>query len=415
MNPLDNTERAVIAAMMGDVQCAERGLASLRVEDFADLLCKRVFTTMKRLHDGGGACDLVRISEHFNANEYAELVALSTAEYFSCSMSAYITDLRDASLSRFILREVDGLKNSDAENGAELLERLHGVCDKAASLGSSTVPRASEFSDESLAALGETVRGVPSGFAFLDHYAGGLVRGSLYLVAGRPSMGKSTLAMNIVRNVCEKGYSTAVFSLEDSKHAFVQRMLSADSMRSLSDVKCGIPEAVASFAESNERVKGWNLFVDDGGSQSAASIAEKCYSVKQQCGALDCVVVDYIGLIQTRQGKNTTRQQELAEASHSFKRLAKDLDCAVILLSQLNRSVETRNDNEPRMSDLRECGDLEQDADVILFPFRPAVYDKTESKYSAKLIIAKNRNGQTGTRDLAWRGECFRFMEMAKQ
>lgn len=395
-------ESAVIAAMLQSAMLREQGLASLTVDDFTIPLCREAFQIMQQLQAEGRAADFVTVGMRMAQDRQPALAELAAELYISDSFKTYIDELKNARKERYLMQHI-----SSAMRDVDSLstDKIRAICDAADSLAPSTIPLAGDFVYDALAEMGETVRGVSTGFRSLDRITGGLRRGSLCLIAARPSMGKSALAMNIAKNVCAQGGVVAVFSLEDTRNSFLQRMmlaLSTEQDRRASDL-----------SSAAEQIRNYHLHIHDGGGQSAESIAEASYGVKQRYGQIDLVIVDYIGLMQFAKTKNSTRQQEIAEASHALKRLAKILDCPVVVLSQLNRAVDGRENKEPRMSDLRESGDLEQDADLILFPYRPAVYDETESEKDAFIIVGKNRNGRSGTNvRIVWHGEQFLFRDI---
>lgn len=397
------TERATLAAMMQNDRLRDQGLLTLQPDDFTSPLCREVFATLQTLQAEGKAGDLVTVGGRIQGDKLAELAILSNELYFSSNFADYVDELKRARKERYLRANIgEALGNLDTVLSTD---KLRAICDKADSLSASTIPLAADHVDEALAEMGETTHGVSTGFRSLDRLTGGLRRGALCLIAARPSMGKSSLAMNIAKNVCADGGVVAVFSLEDTRNSFLQRMtlaLSTEEERRSKD-----------YSGALEQIRGYRLHVDDGGEHTAETIAAASYGVKQKYGWIDLVIVDYIGLLRFSKTKTSTRQQEIAEASHALKRLAKLLDCPVVVLSQLNRAVEGRERKEPQMSDLRESGDLEQDADMILFPLRPAAYDEEADPYEAYFIIAKNRNGSSGKRArVVWHGDRYLFSDM---
>ena len=391
--------------MMQDNLLRDQGLLTLQADDFTSPICREAFTIMQQLQAEGKAGDLVTVGGRMQGNRHAEIAALSYELYLSGSFSTYVDELKAAHKERYLRANIGKLlHDSDAELS---IERIQSILDEANSLSASTIPSAADYVYDALAAMGERTQGVSTGFRSLDRLTGGLRRGTMCVIAARPSMGKSSLAMNIAKNVCARGGVAAVFTLEDSRNSFLQRMLLALSTER---------ERLANdLSKAAEQIRGYRLFVDDGSTQTAETIADSSYGIKQKCGQIDLVIVDYIQLMRFRQTKTSTRQQEIAEASHALKRLAKLLDCPIVVLSQLNRAVDAREDKRPKMSDLRESGDLEQDADVILFPYRPAAYDDHADPYEAYFIIAKNRNGRCEKpAQVVWHGEQFLFADKEK-
>jgi len=266
---------------------------------------------------------------------------------------------------------------------------------------------------EELAARREMVTGIPTGFYELDRMTSGLHESDLVIIAARPSMGKTAFALSIAYNVAVKeGRSVAFFSLEMSKEQIVTRLISQDSQIPLHNIRTGYlrPHEIDAFLESADRIKEAPLYIDDTPGISILEMRAKARRLKAEKG-LDLVVVDYLQLMRGIK-RTESRQQEVSEISRSLKALAKELNVPVIALSQLSRQVEHRADKRPQLSDLRESGSIEQDADVVMFIHRPEVYKKNpdpEEQGIAEIIVAKQRNGPTGTVSLAFIKEFARF------
>ena len=261
------------------------------------------------------------------------------------------------------------------------------------------------------------VTGITTGFADLNKKINGLQRTDLILLAARPAMGKTAFSLNLVQNAALKGdASVAVFSLEMSKEQLVQRMLSAQSNVELSKIKTGNlgesdwPRIIDGMAVLSEA----NIFIDDTPGIKISEIRSKCRRLKIEKG-LDLILIDYLQLMEG-EGKNENRQQEIAKISRSLKILAKELDCPVVALSQLSRSPELRKDHRPILSDLRESGSIEQDADIVMFLYRDEYYhDDSEKKNIGEVIIAKNRHGETGNVELVWFGQVQKFADKIRE
>jgi replicative DNA helicase len=273
----------------------------------------------------------------------------------------------------------------------------------------------------------ELVTGVPTGFTDLDKMTAGMQKSDLIIIAGRPSMGKTAFALNLIEHAAtnaDNPVSSVIFSLEMSKEQMVQRMLcslakvDAGRMRTGHLAESDWPKLTMAAGTLNEA----QLFVDDTPAISVLELRSKCRRLKAEHG-LGLIIIDYLQLMR---GSNTeNRQQEISEISRSLKALAKELSVPVVALSQLNRSLESRTDKRPMMSDLRESGAIEQDADVIMFVYRDAVYcedcksrertcEKGHDK-DAEIIIGKQRNGPIGTVHLTFRGEFTRFENQAQR
>lgn len=260
------------------------------------------------------------------------------------------------------------------------------------------------------------ILGVPTGFNDLDALLGGLQAGQMIIVAARPAMGKSTLALDICRHASiRKNMTSVIFSLEMSRQEIVMRMLSAESKVFLSSLRKGNLKETdwTKIAEVTSKVSEAPLFIDDSPNMSMNEIRAKCRRLKQQEN-LQLIVVDYLQLMTS--GKRVeSRQQEVSEFSRSLKLLAKQLEIPIIAVAQLNRGPEQRQDRKPMMADLRESGSLEQDADVIMLLHRPEVFDESARPGEADIIVAKHRNGETRTISVAFQGHYARFANMAKE
>lgn len=405
-------EQAIVASMIFDVQCLEQGLIECEPDDFANMDCRRIFNAMRILKDTGTPVDLVTLNSMFEPVYISTVMRILDAPYMPSNMAAYIELLKAERKRReFRIGLVECLQLVDDENDSAY-QAAQELLDKVNCIGGGRVRSIADVVDEAVLEMGERVAGEPTGFCDLDRIVGGLMRGDLIVVAGRPSMGKSSLAVNIAQNFCERGKTVALFSMEGSEKATIRRMVCAKAKVSIANVRSGDQRAINKALAAKDEMREYKLFICDKGVQTAQSIASECYKIRQKAG-LDLAIVDYLGLIKTRERKNGTRQQEIGEITRAMKLLAKDMNCPVILVSQLNRGLETRNNKKPMLADLRESGDIEQDADIILFPFRPWVYDRGRPETEAQLIIAKYRDGATGEVDLYWRGEWFLFESAA--
>ena len=263
---------------------------------------------------------------------------------------------------------------------------------------------------------GEIEAGIPTGFREIDAMTKGLQPGQMVVVAGRPAMGKSTLGVDFARSAALKHHEpTVIFSLEMSRIELAQRIIAAETniplaaMRNPDDIDPGRWNVLNDFYGKLESAP---LYIDDSPNMSLMEIRAKCRRLKQTQG-LKLVVIDYLQLMSS--GKQVeSRQQEVSEFSRALKLLAKELELPVVALSQLNRNSETRNDRKPQISDLRESGSIEQDADVIFLVHRPDVYDKEDRPGEADIIMAKHRNGPTATFQLGFQGQYSRFSDMAQ-
>ena len=265
---------------------------------------------------------------------------------------------------------------------------------------------------EASAKRGSKVTGVPTGFKDLDEKLTGLHGSELILIAARPAMGKTAFALNIAQYAAMKAdVPVAVFSLEMSKEQLATRLIAMDSMVDSQSIRTGqlLDTDWDKIMESTYRVGEMEMYIDDTPGINIAELRSKCRKLKQTKN-IGLIVIDYLQLMNAG-GRSESRQQEISTISRSLKKLARELDVPVVALSQLNRAVDSREDHKPVMSDLRESGAIEQDADVIMFIYRDDYYNKEDSPKPgiADIIVAKQRNGSTGPVELTWIGKYTKF------
>jgi replicative DNA helicase len=263
------------------------------------------------------------------------------------------------------------------------------------------------------------VTGVPTGFIDLDALTNGFQSGQLIVIGARPAMGKSTLALDFARAASvENGLTTAFFSLEMGRAEITQRLYSAEARVALHHIRSGTvtEDDLNRLARRTPAVEGAPLIVDDSPNLSLTEIRSRARRIKQTKGGLDLLIVDYLQLMQSGTGRRAeNRQQEVSDISRNLKLLAKELEVPVIALSQLNRGPEQRTDKRPQVSELRESGSIEQDADMVILLHREDQYEKESPRAGeADLIVAKHRNGPTATVTVAFQGHYSRFVDMAQ-
>ena len=269
-----------------------------------------------------------------------------------------------------------------------------------------------------LAASGQPIPGIPTGFRDVDRRIMGMNKGDFILVAARPSMGKTAFTLNIASYVGLHGGKVAFFSLEMSKEQLMQRMLCSEGSIDSQLLRTGQlgDEDWTNLVTVADKLNRAPIYIDDTAGITIMDLRSKARRLKAEHG-LDLIVIDYLQLMQGRPGKNgDNRQQEISEISRSLKALARELNVPVIALSQLSRSVEARQVKRPMLSDLRESGSLEQDADIVMFLYREDYYDKdTEHKNQTEVIIAKHRNGPVDTVNLYFQKEYTKFRDMIRE
>jgi len=267
---------------------------------------------------------------------------------------------------------------------------------------------------EDLYMNGDTTTGLTSGFVDLDRKTAGLQKSDLILIAARPSMGKTAFAINICQNAAlQAGASVAIFSLEMSKDQLVQRMLSGEAHIPLQSIRTGKLESEdwPKLVNAMGPLSNAKIFIDDTPAITVTEMRAKCRRLKMEQG-LNLIMIDYLQLM-SGSGRIESRQQEISQISRSLKALAREMDCPVVALSQLSRAPELRADHRPMLSDLRESGAIEQDADVVMFLYRDEYYfQESDKKNIGEIIIAKQRNGEVGTIELAWLGQFTKYANL---
>ena len=261
------------------------------------------------------------------------------------------------------------------------------------------------------------ITGIPTGFADLDYITAGLHPSDLIILAARPAMGKSAFVLNVATNAAVRAnVPVAIFSLEMSKEQMTNRILCSEAMVDSNKLRTGKIEdnEWTKLAEASGTLSSSQIYIDDTPGISIMEIRAKCRKLKLEKN-IGLVIIDYIQLVQGSNKRNASREQEISEISRSLKILAKEINVPVIALSQLSRSVEQRPDHRPMLSDLRESGAIEQDADIVMFLYRDDYYNEnSEKKNIEEVILAKHRSGSTGTVELAWLGNYTKFANLEK-
>lgn len=424
-------EESVLGAVLLSVDAANEVMDRLDADDFYVPAHQSIYEAMRHLYDANQAIDAVTLSEELR--RAGELEKVGGVSYLTrlvdvvpvtSNVENYAKIVEENARRRDLIR-AGGTVTSIA---FELDDDIHSVMDRAEQtvLGVAE-KRASQsmlevgplFSEvleqiEALEAQGSEITGLSTGFRDLDKKLAGLQNANLVIIAARPAMGKSAMALNIAAHAATQGKPVALFSLEMSKEELVQRILSSvgrvDSMKLRSGQLGPLWQRVVDAASRMYRAP---IFIDDSPVVTVTDIRAKTRRLKRKAG-LSLVVVDYLQLMQGSVREN--RQQEIAEISRNLKNLARELDVPIIGLSQLNRSLEAREDKRPRLSDLRESGSLEQDADVVMFIYRHEYYhpEDQESKGLAEVIVAKHRAGATGTVRMTFLPEFTRFADLGR-
>jgi replicative DNA helicase len=407
-------------------------------EDFALEKHRRIFKRMSELHDRGERIDRVTVAnELLRRNELESidglsyLVSLDDGLPHIANLDSYVRIIRDKAtlrriamasqhlLNRAMLAEED--PNTILAGAEETLLRLGESRGEKGLMTPLEVIQAYEGGLNAFLDPSRRIKGISTGFTKLDEMTSGLHAGELIILAARPSMGKTALALNMAWNIASRRESpqpVAIFSLEMSQESLLTRMLCAAARVDSQRFRAGYlneKERQLLRAAANQMVEA-PLFIDDTSGANLMDMHAKLRKLKQQQGSIGLVVVDYLQLMSIR-GRTENRNQEVSQLSRGLKLMSKELDCPFLVLSQLSRATETRQgDHRPQLSDLRESGSIEQDADVVGFIFRPEVYqrDREDLKGVAELILAKQRNGPVGKIDLVFLHAQTRFENRAE-
>jgi replicative DNA helicase len=430
------TEVTVLGAMLLDAVAITDATAKLHADDFSLDSHQRIYRVMIDLMQQGHAVDLITVMDALQKKR--ELDAVGGAAYLAYltegiprnpNIESYVRIVKDKSLLRQLLgifHEGMAAASEQTEDATKVLNdvevRLAEVADSAIQRGFSGIPEIVANSFGSIDALyeqGRDVTGLATHYIEFDKMTSGLQASELIIIAARPSMGKTAWAINIAQNCAVKdGKVVAVFSLEMSKESLLRRMLASEAMVGSRKLQTGfIPrEDKGKLISALDRLMNSKMFVDDTPGITLAEMRAKARRLRQQEGALDLIVIDYLQLMTgsagSSQKKFENRTQEVSSISRGLKALAKEMQVPVVALSQLSRGSEQRTgDKKPLLSDLRESGSIEQDADVVAFIHREEYYDRENEdiKGQAEIIIAKQRNGPTGTVKLAYLADFTRF------
>jgi replicative DNA helicase len=422
-------ESSVLGGILLENDAINQVLELLRPEDFYRESHRKVFRAMIELSDRAEPVDLITLSEFLKSRNELEAVGgtaylASLADFVptAANISYYARIVREKSILRSLINTATDIATRGYEeqgNVEEFLDAAEKVIFdisekkiKASFVAVGDMIKDTLKTVEKLYERKEMVTGVPTGYEDLDRLTAGLQAADLIIVAGRPGMGKTAFALNIAMNAAFTGVGAAVFSLEMAKEQLVLRMLCCEARVNSSKVRSGYlgERDFPQLAKAAGKLHEAPIYIDDTPAISVLELRAKARRLlRDRTKKIGLIVVDYLQLMRGM-GAASNREQEISEISRSLKALAKELSVPVIALSQLNRRVEDRSDRRPMMSDLRESGAIEQDADVIMFIYRDEVYNKEEDKKGvAEVIVAKQRNGPIDTVKLTFLNEYTRF------
>jgi len=428
-------EQSVIGSMLMDRDAIITASEIVTAGDFYQHQYGIMFEAMQELFNENLPVDLVTLQNRLKVKDVPPEVSsldfvrdIITTVPTSANIKSYANIVRDKAVLRRLIKANEEIANT-CYAGKEPLETIMAVTEKTIfdllqNRSSGDFVPIRQVAMNVLEKIEEasknqgTVTGIPTGFIDLDYKTSGLQPSDFVLIAARPSMGKTAFVLNLVDHIAvKKGLPCMVFSLEMSKEQLVNRMLAMESNVDSQKLRTGtlsdsdwdaVVEGIGVIGNSK-------LIIDDTPGISIGELRSKCRKMKLEYG-LSVVIIDYLQLMSGSGKGGDNRQQEISEISRSLKALAREMNAPVIALSQLSRACETRPDHRPMLSDLRESGAIEQDADVVMFLYRDDYYNKdTDMPNIAEVIIAKQRNGPIGTINLVWRPEYTKFANMAKQ
>ena len=429
-------EQSVIGSMLMDREAIIAASEIITADDFYQHQYGVMFEAMVELFNENRPVDLITLQNRLKEKDVPPEVSsldfvrdIITTVPTSANVKSYANIVREKAVLRRLIKVNEDIANT-CYAGKEPLETILATTEKTVfdllqSRNSGDFVPIRQVAMNVLEKIEEasknqgTVTGIPTGFIDLDYKTSGLQPSDFILIAARPSMGKTAFVLNLVDHIAvKKGLPCMVFSLEMSKEQLVNRMLAMESNVDSQKLRTGtlsdsdwdaVVEGIGVIGNSK-------LIIDDTPGISIMELRSRCRKMKLEYG-LNVVIIDYLQLMSgSGKGGGGNRQQEISEISRSLKALARELSAPVIALSQLSRACETRQDHRPMLSDLRESGAIEQDADVVMFLYRDDYYNKdTDMPNIAEVIIAKQRNGPIGTVNLVWRPEFTKFANMAKQ
>ena len=421
-------EQSVIGSMIIDKNAIAKVLEGLEEEDFYRDGHKVIYKAILEMFRNDIAIDLLTIFEYLKSTDMLEraggvtyITELSSSMPTTANLSAYIKIVSDKSTLRRLIKastaiiEESYTNQSRVEEVVDIAEKkIFNIAEKRTTKDFEPLGDVLErgFAQiEKIFNNKDVLTGVGSGFSDLDSKTSGFQSGDMILIAARPSMGKTTFALNIAEHAALKEHkSVVIFSLEMSKEQLAYKLLCSEANVDMLKLRTGTLEDkdwenIAMAAGPLSKAK---VYIDDSAGVTVMEMRSKCRRLKIEYG-IDLIVIDYLQLMSGGSGSDN-RQQEVSEISRSIKALAKEMECPIIALSQLSRAPEQRADHRPMLSDLRESGSIEQDADIVMFLYRDEYYNKeTEDKNIGECIIAKQRNGPVGTARLAWLGQYSKF------
>ncbi|WAH36985.1 replicative DNA helicase [Alicyclobacillus dauci] len=428
-------EQAVLGAMLISEDAVSEALELLETDDFYRAAHQSIYRSMREVYDAGQPIDVVTVAAALRTRDDA-LEAVGGAEYLAdlaaamptaLHVSQYAQIVREKALLRRIISTATNIAEEGYSQEIPAADVLADAEKKILELGQFQKTRDfTHISDvlettferiEQLYASEGNITGVPTGYSELDRMTSGFQKSDLIIVAARPSVGKTAFALNVAQNIAVRaGLPVAIFSLEMSKDQLVQRMLCAEAYIEGQKLRTGTLDDSdwPKLSMGVSTLSNSPIYIDDSPGITVPEMRSKLRRLKLEHG-LGFVCIDYLQLIHGRRSSGENRQQEISEISRSLKQLARELEVPIVALAQLSRSVEQRQDKRPMLSDIRESGSIEQDADIVAFLYRDDYYDQeSERQNIIEIIIAKQRNGPVGKIDLVFLKNYNKFVNLEK-
>ncbi|KPU26557.1 DNA helicase [Caloranaerobacter sp. TR13] len=426
-------EQSVLGSMILDKDSIITAIEILRPDDFYKEAHKEIYEAILALNDKNEPVDLITLSEELKKRGTLEAIGgmtyladLSEGISTTANIKHYCEIVEEKSILRKLIKASDEIMSKGYEADEEISniidlaeKKIFDITQRKSHEGFTPIKSILLDSLNKIEEMFENkggITGLSTGFLDIDNKTSGLQKSDLILVAARPSMGKTAFALNVALNSALKSNaSVAIFSLEMSKEQLVQRMLSIESHVEIQKIRNGqlSEDEWMRLVRAMGPLSQAKIYIDDTPGITLSEMKAKCRRLKIENG-LDLILIDYLQLMQG-DGKTENRQQEISAISRGLKGLAREMDCPVVALSQLSRAPELRSDHRPILSDLRESGAIEQDADVVMLLYRDEYYHPdTDKKNIGEVIIAKQRNGPTGTVELVWMGQFTKFLNLEK-
>ena len=425
-------EQAVLGLMLVDKDAVLTVIEILKPDDFYKAEHEEIYAAILDLYEASKAIDLLTLKEQLRLrgkydviNGFEYLVSLTSPMYSVSNVEYYAKIVQEKSILRKLIKSANKISKDSYEAKEDAIsiteqaekEIFNIIQHKENSYALIKEVLVDTFDNlEKLASQEQGVIGIPSGFVDLDNKTLGFLPGQLIIVAARPAMGKSAFALNILSNAALKSNRAVVyFSLEMAKEELVNRILASEAMVDSNKIRSGKleDEDWISLTNASGVLSEAKIILDDSAGFSPIELRARCRKLKMEHD-IGLVVIDYLQLMDASKS-NVSRQADISEISRSLKVLAREIGVPIIALSQLSRAPEQRPDHRPMLSDLRESGSIEQDADMVMFLYRDDYYNpETEKKNVAEVILAKNRGGSTGTVELLWLGQYTKFVNLDK-